>query len=269
MVKTIKSLSELNKLPKIVYKYRNWEDEYHKTVITKRQVFFAPPKSFEDPLDCKNPIRYDLLTKQDIFNKYFSNSLRMNPFFTNNDQHLRWAQEWARKSPLNDHKYLKMQSEKTFELYNARFGVLSLTKNLKNIEMWNKYSNNSRGFCLGFNPKIMFEHLGGGGPVEYVKELPVIMPTPIHSMAEQHSLQVFKKLRKWSFEEEYRTHKFRKEPLTPEQRIVTLPHDCFVEIILGFNMPEELENQLRNSVPTELKDIEIKKSKLVDDKIEF
>lgn len=39
-------------LPDIVYKYRFWDDAHphHKNIITKQEVFFASPLTFDDPL---------------------------------------------------------------------------------------------------------------------------------------------------------------------------------------------------------------------------
>lgn len=48
-----KTLEEMTGLPEVVYKYRDWNNNFHKKIITNREVFFAAPTSFEDPLDCK------------------------------------------------------------------------------------------------------------------------------------------------------------------------------------------------------------------------
>ena len=39
--------------PEILYKYRSWDDSFHKKVITHRELFFSPPTWFEDPKDCR------------------------------------------------------------------------------------------------------------------------------------------------------------------------------------------------------------------------
>ncbi len=43
------TFAEMN-LPKILYKYRDWNNHFHKTILTERKVYFAQPTSFEDPL---------------------------------------------------------------------------------------------------------------------------------------------------------------------------------------------------------------------------
>ena len=55
--------------PPVVYKYRNWNDQNHKTIITQKEVFFASPSSFDDPHDCRIPIRHDLLSYAEVEQK--------------------------------------------------------------------------------------------------------------------------------------------------------------------------------------------------------
>jgi hypothetical protein len=45
------------KFPETVYKYREAEKEWHRSILSEREVYFAPPGSFEDKLDCKIPTR--------------------------------------------------------------------------------------------------------------------------------------------------------------------------------------------------------------------
>lgn len=47
--------------PKTVYKYRTAKNPFHRTILSKRIVYFAAPETFEDEFDCQNPERYDLL----------------------------------------------------------------------------------------------------------------------------------------------------------------------------------------------------------------
>lgn len=249
---------ELEKLdlPDLIYKYRDWSDDYHKTILTKRQVFLASPSSFEDKLDCKIPIRYDLLTEKDIFDKYLYYSKLDNPGW-NRGKHRSHAREWTKKSPLKNPDTAKVFQEQFFQDFFERFGVLSLTADHENHDMWKKYSGDYKGFCVGFNTTIMFDSLGGGGNVNYFDELPIIFPEPKHSLEEQHLYQVYSKERKWEFEKEYRTHKFSYKPLTSDQRIVTLPPEAYNCIILGKDMPAGTKENLKESIPKELAHIKI------------
>lgn len=251
-----KTFEEMN-LPEVVYKYRDWENEYHKKIITEREVFMAAPDSFEDPVDCKLPIEYSGLSRKEIREVCLYNSKLYYPERTRK-QHREYAENWRTESPFGNINLMKQFQAQMLEKYNSQIGILSLTANVKNSKMWEKYSNNHKGFAIGFNPIIMFQYLGGGGPVTYCDTLPLVRPAPIHSYDEQRGYQIFSKLSKWSFEEEYRTHIFRNNVLTKESRTIQIPPEAFTEIVIGADMPKDKIEDLLNSIPSELKHITVK-----------
>jgi hypothetical protein len=221
--------------PPVVYKYRNWTDPHHKTIITNREVFFASPNSFADPNDCKIPIRHDLLSHAEVEHKIKTD----NPNWCR-QQRRTFLRDWYRGHREN---VMRLQQEYMNDFFE-RFGVLSLTEIPDNDSMWVRYADDFKGFCIGFDSKIMFQCFGGGGPVIY--------PTPKNSFEEQHQLQIFSKLREWEFEKEYRTHIFSEEPMLINQRKTQLPPEAFKEIIFGKNMPDDLKEDLLRSIPSEL-----------------
>ena len=258
--------SEEPSWPKEVYKYRDWNVRFHSGILTQKEVFFSPPSGFEDPLDCKNHIRYDLLTDEDIFQKYLHYShLDETHAGWSRQQHRKYARANAKRSPMKDKGMrLKFQQDSFNEL-DARLGILSLAERPNNIRMWEAYSNNHTGFCVGFNPRIMFPFLGGGGPVFYCDELPTIYPTPKDSMEEQHGKQVFSKLRKWEFEEEYRTHKFNEKGFAKDEngrdeRVIVLPAEAYTEVILGALATPEVKSQIIEAVRQILPHVTLKQA---------
>lgn len=257
---------EIEDIPPIIYKYRDWQDDYHKKIITDYQVFFAEPKSFKDPEDCKNSIRYDLLSTREIYEKYLTESYKINRNFKRK-QHKGWAVRMYKQSPLRNKKHIKAHQEQTFNDFNERFGVLSLTANPTNLKMWEDYSNNHTGFCIGFDSLIMFPYLGGGGPVNYVKSLPIIYPTPKHTFEEQHALLVFSKLEKWQYEQEYRTHKFHINPLSLEDRQVSLPPESYKELIFGANMTEDIIQDVKSNIPDNLQHMDLKRARFQENEV--
>ena len=44
-----------NTHPNILYKYRNWDNELHKKVLTDNILYMASPRDFEDIHDCNFP----------------------------------------------------------------------------------------------------------------------------------------------------------------------------------------------------------------------
>lgn len=229
--------------PKIVYKYRDWEQLHHDRYIKNREVFMSQPSSFEDKLDCKIPVRYDLLNNKQAIQFAIRLSKTVYPDWTR-QQHRKDARKWNKQKLLKNQSYLDKYQEYYFEEYNKRLGILSLTAEPKLEKMWKKYANNSQGFCVGYNSRIMFEKLGGGGAVSYVDELPVLLPEPFMDWHTIKYGQVFTKERKWDFEKEYRTQNFWPHIATIENRRVELPKEAFNNVILGKNMNDKVRNEI-------------------------
>lgn len=242
--------------PEVLYKYRDFADAYHKKVLTNRQLYYSAPSGFEDPKDCKIPVRFDLLTKKQRI-KWIEYKLRENIPNKARAYYRQQARETYKTSPLSNNEELKQYQEETFKQYDERAGILSLTGNPNNEKMWDKYANKHTGFCVGFDPLILFQHLGGGGKVDYVDKLPEIFPHPIHSYEKQMVSQIYSKEKKWFFEEEYRTGTFRDYPMSQKDRIITVPPEGFRIIIIGKNMPNNLYEELVGSLPPELKNVPI------------
>lgn len=243
-------------LPPIVYKYRNWSDDFHKRFITEREVFMASARSFEDQLDCRNPTRFDLLSNQQIYDYYLWSSQKENPNFSR-QQHRKFARYWSKHSPVKDKKVLQKWMEYSIEEYYDHDGILSLTENCNNNAMWDKYADNGKGFCIGYNSREMFRYIGGGGRVEYVDTLPIILPEPFMHFAESLKNRVYSKTTQWSFEEEYRTKKFWKNSATTEDRQIQLPKEAFNKIILGNNISEKDKKEIIENTKNFIGNIEI------------
>ncbi len=108
--------------------------------------------------------------------------------------------------------------------------------------MWNEYSENHQGFCVGFDTKKLFKSLGGGGLVVYDDDLPDILPFDSHEV--EHFKQVYTKKEKWAFEEEYRTYKFYLQTATVDDRRIKIPKECYNEIIFGARQQESHRQEI-------------------------
>lgn len=226
------------KFPNPIYKYRSWSNPLHKEILVSRKIFMAQPTSFEDSKDCKSQKRYDLLTDKQIYSHFYQESKELRPYL-NRQQHRSFARFWEKNTPIRNHDWVKSEQKKDFCRFDSRFGVLSLTSNCANQKMWDKYSDNNRGFCVGFDSTQVFKFIGGAGVVNYLDILPDILPTD--SFDEEIIKQVFYKESIWSFEEEYRAWLFYAPqlfilPPTIEQRKIKLPVECYKEVIFGSEM---------------------------------
>lgn len=241
--------------PEILYKYRDWDIEYHNRYILKREIYMAPASSFVDENDCKIPIRYDLLNKKQTIQ--FSIRLqKIEQQHLSRQQHRDKARKWAKKGLLKNKQFYDDFQKDYFKEIDKHRGILCLTEFPCLDKMWDDYAKNSTGFCVGYNSRILFEFLGGGGNVTY-DDLPIILPEPFMTHEEIHHKQVFYKEKKWNFENEYRTHKFYENPPTKEMRQIVLPKEVFNRIILGKNISIENRNAIIEGAKENIGDIPV------------
>ena len=248
--------------PPTLYKYRDWNHPFHDRFIIEREIFLASPASFEDQMDCRNPIRYDKLTDAQAVEFYEYISRREFPH-RSRKEHRKEGRIWSKKKLFKNKDWQENYVKEYNDGLNQHQGILSLTAEPCLTEMWHKYANKGKGFCIGYNSRLMFDYLGGGGNVEYYNELPIILPRPFMSYNEITQNQLFYKERKWNFEKEYRTLRFWENPASITDRQIKLPKDAFKEIILGDNISNDNRREIIQAVRKYIGDIPIREKKSV------
>jgi len=56
--------------PKTLYKFRSWNNEHHKTLLTERKLWVPTAAELNDPFDCCIPLRYDRLTDRELKRRF-------------------------------------------------------------------------------------------------------------------------------------------------------------------------------------------------------
>jgi len=247
----IREFEEMD-LPQVLYKYRSWNNHHHKKILTNNEIYMASPGDFEDEFDCKVPIRYDLLTDKEIYLKYYNSSKKENPHLRRH-QHKMFAREWQSKGLMRDKERLAELDKYFFKIFNATVGILSLSSIPDNHKMWNVYADQQNGFCVGFDTIKLLnlsEYFGGGGQVAYYDDLPIILDSDPDG--KRYSFQIYSKLMKWKFENEYRLIKYN-----IKNRYVTLPQYVYKEIILGSRVEEPLKSEITSLCKVKFPDAKI------------
>lgn len=115
----------------IIYKYKS-NNKYALNILTEGELWFAKPNTFNDPFDCK--VEYKTLTpeeEREYINKVFEK------------KGVRTVLE------ISDEKIHEAVS-KVVNSDESPLRVLSLGEDELNILMWSHYSDNHKGFCIGF-----------------------------------------------------------------------------------------------------------------------
>jgi len=234
-------------LPKIIYKYRDWNNSDHKKLLLDGELYVSSPKDFNDPFDCRISKNFELLDSDEKiwqFAKQQSGQMISQLGESRND--------FERKI-FERLKYHRDDEQKTYDDYTFRkqdehFGIVSFSEIWDSILMWGHYACNHSGFCVGFYEEHLREsgNFGGGGPVIYSDDLPNVNPLDDISIKALFT-ETHTKASDWKYEKEYRLTKlYFPEAATIEDRIIKLDKRCFAEIMIGIKFPKDQRKWLSN-----------------------
>lgn len=194
-----------------LYKYRHFGNEKHLRLLSHRELHFAAPSNFDDPLDCAIPFRVDLGPFEQILDLYTNEVMRQQPELSREEAQV-VAQACLEENDPFSPEQVEQFGEISKRIFAEKIGVCSLARNPTSPQMWKEYGNNYTGFCVGLDWDRLIEwtkRLKNEGkgvlalPAVYVDELPV-MDIHKHEAAEIWQLSATTKLRDWSPEQEYR-----------------------------------------------------------------
>ena len=195
----------------LIYKFRHFDHcGHHLRLLSRGELYFAKPKQFNDPFDCFTTLRFDLATEAELIPEYVAQARRYKPDITDEEAQ-EWAeQEYAREGPESrfDHQHNIRLSR---EGMDERWRVCTLSADWRSLLMWSHYSDNHRGFCVGFDHKRLCQQLYAEGksspfrdfPVSYRDNPPLSVPGRTeHVEAVYRGLNV--KHLGWAYEQEHR-----------------------------------------------------------------
>jgi hypothetical protein len=221
----------LESTPRILYKYRDWNDKHHKDILYKQEIYLPSASKFNDPFEGNFPFAYDEseLTPDKIFLEMLSLARFEYPDWNDGKLH-EFAYESQRKDFVHDPKHLELYRADVKDSIEKTFGIFCLTTNCNNFLMWSHYSNSHTGLCFGFDSNILFDSLQCIiGKVNYQDLIPTFkFSEPIEIFTEK---LLGTKGKIWEYENEYRIIKSQSA-----NRAFTIPIEGIVEIILGCKM---------------------------------
>lgn len=227
----------MEQIPKILYKYRQWNNEFHKHLLTDNEIFLASPANLNDPFDASMPFRYDPkeMTPENITQKLLTQGRLRWPNISEEELHQRAYVEQFSGRFAND-EYWKDQHSKIKENLHRSFGLLSLTKHRDNLLMWAHYADSHKGFCVGIDTEHLFETVGGAfGPVIYQDDFPFLpLLTEEGQDIETMIRMLNTKSPHWGYEDEFRLTKHGASNVS-----FKLKPDAIAEVILGCNISKK------------------------------
>jgi hypothetical protein len=238
------------KLPKILYKYRSWQDnekytpeneKFQKRILTDKEIFLANAGMFNDPFDLAIPKRYDKLTESDKVGLLYSFLKQEKPSKSDNEV-FQIIAEKITKGYFNDPAYWNKPNEDSLTDIKERHGVFPTAKCNDNLLMWSHYADFHRGFVVGFKSTELVDFLQstyaneelnfGLFEVDYTNKFPVIKPSADKSEIVNNSfIRMTTKSHHWSYEEEYRYIVAGRT-----NAVFSIDEELYEEIVLGCKM---------------------------------
>jgi hypothetical protein len=219
-----------------IYKYRTI-NAFTEAIFTRRELYFAPPSTFNDPFDCGFHILCGGSHNQQIFTS--------GAFQTIRQRHPDWpledvfdAAEQVGSAIAKDHldKANAIFQEKLSNDTDQRVGILALSETHDDILMWSHYAECHKGICIGFSTQHDGEFFSRAQRVIYGDEYPHLdlREVVVNEQLRATAPWMLKKSSNWAYEREWRVLDFDAEP-----GVRQFPAACLTKVILGCRMVDE------------------------------
>ena len=261
-------MEKVLRYPKVLYKYRDWRDGFHKKNLSHNEVFFASPSSLNDPFDCKIPIRFDKANRQEAFKMALRIIKHEHPTF-DDEEHRRLAKEVVEKEKWKDPINIEAQTEFQRQKINRDFGVCSFSKR-RNINLvWTHYGAHHYGFCIGLNITHLIDEIKNRiflstgliidpYPVNYVKKFPYIDAFEGSNVDNLITVLTTKAI-PWKYENE-----FRLILINGTNQAVRLSDHVIEEVIFGIRMKDDHKEEIIQILKTKKNKVQLFQAKLAE-----
>lgn len=230
--------------PRIIYKFRDWNNGFHKKIITEREVWFAHPQSLNDPYDVRPP--YNFIAENidwalaKIKMKEAGRTLESHLSEEDLDKEVESRLNELKKDPIN---YF-VRNRGDFNSDTSHFdkiGIFSCCASFGNEAMWAHYGNNHGGFAVGFNTVELARSLECGlGLVNYSDK-----PIDYHILGDNRdrmTTEILQKSTKWQNEEELRFYTYGVDIIRNRSSI--FPIEALEEIVFGMNTAKNVIEEI-------------------------
>ncbi|MHB9141951.1 MAG: DUF2971 domain-containing protein [Paludibacter sp.] len=248
----------------LVYKFRDCENEFHRRMLLENEIYFASPRSFNDPFDCHIDYNFSNLTyaeREDYINDqilFLKEESLLDVDLT--EEGARKKLEDIFRDPIKLHSMQDEYNKENFDTLNKNIGVFSCCqstvsdKGWQNILLWSHYANGHKGFCVGFNKEKLCNMFTRGEIVEsdYPKLKPIVaLRRDIDEMMTSFRTEISHKSKVWAYEKEFRFVKINTANsfeigLTYKDRTVKLPLGIIEEVTMGLETDEWQKNAIKN-----------------------
>lgn len=238
---------------RILYKYRSWNDKWHKKALIDTEIHFSNSFNFNDPYDLSLPLiikgdpSYDRnsIARQMISKGFMPTAPELDKLEKVWPQSIRKNRKFKRERKKELAQFTRGEEEK--------LRLFCLSKTVEDILMWGHYGNGHKGFCFGYDVDEIMNHLSSiYGPkcmeidVTYSPDLPEIEWDSMR-MTDVVALKSFSKKRA-STKAEFWIYEQEKRIIIENDKDLTIPFDPNIvrEVIFGVNTSEKDIDEIKN-----------------------
>lgn len=241
--------------PDLLYKYRDWSNNYHKRLLTHQELYLADPYSLNDPWDGTNLANWDIVT--------YDECVEMNKYLVFNKEGLSETEIYEKAKKLTDKKEGFYPGKKPIDKLtdyksDPYVGIVALSAKADLELLWSYYSNGHKGFIVTLRSRILKEYQYSFlEPIVYVDRYEDIHPFDVDTFRKQY----FTKLKAWEHESEWRflINKLHVSKWA-NSRTIILPKEAIEGVIIGARTDSAVESEIIDSVNTYLPNVSIQKA---------
>ena len=255
-------------IPNMLYRYQSWNSPHGQRMIVEDELFLASAGSFNDPLEARVPLRYDLGTDAQVREVFLRHAPEQYPDMTLEQIQI-LAQQYLEKGLFKNPNHLEWFKDFQYIKNIRDFGICPLSATNSSILMWAHYADAHKGYCVGFDVQALqeFKESYPAGidvlfdiyPVEYIDEFPIINPFDM-SVEDLIIRPLTIKSIQWGYEREYRLISIAGANLP-----LRLNPNIISRVFLGCNMPEPQREEIIECLKNKSYKIELWEAKISEE----
>lgn len=249
-------------IPKILYKYRDWENEFHKSALINTEIYFASFDQFNDPYDGNISLRYhkEDITEENVFKKLYTLAKIVHPDWSEKQIH-DYCFKIQKRRFFEDENHIRQVNESYYKKRCEDTGIFSLAMEPDNYLMWSHYGNSHKGFCIGYEiaelKNIITDDFGIFS-MYYENELPFFDLFEDDMKFTKKTL--CSKSEVWKYEREYRIIRFGYS-----RKTLNISPEVIAEIIFGVKMEHYTKMQILELIREKYQHARVFEAKLNED----
>ena len=231
-------------LPEVLYKYRNWNNLLHREILTKKEVYFAPHKSFNEVHEHNLEYDVDSMTHERLLNYFLTAANELGIPEADREE---FANFHLNNTPLFNPGHMETVKADMDRIFNETRGILSLSPYKDSMTLWNMFANSCMGFVVGLDSNFMFKEgymQCMAGYVEYYEEDNPPKLNMTTTTDEERIIEALKRIyslpKRFEDEKEFRLSR----TLFDGNRKFKIEQEMYKEIILGHFMTEESKDEI-------------------------